>query len=466
MYWNEITWLHENLPKPLLYLWGSSQSLVSWTRRMAFGGDEYLRWNKLLYEMENWPQQKLYEFQYDLLKKLMVHVNQNVPYYRRLFRREKVGPKTIKCIEDLEKLPILTKKDVSANYKRLYAGNVSSRGSIYRSTSGTSGFSLKFCLDKKTYAAILGAHKYYRLMMGYDIDKEKVLRIPIINSPLFFKHEKSSIREGSYSPVIKQVVYSWKKMDDEIFKRYVHQIRKYNITRIEGFPSVVYPFSKYLEKNKIKLAIKSVFLSSEMIYDFHIEHIEKNIAEVYKMYGSAESCVLACDCEKKNGLHINPHGIGEIMNKKPNGSGELIMTNLLNYTFPLLRYNIRDNVEIKYNRCSCGRILPRMTKIEGRDNDFVYLPDGEIIHHYSFANIPKSVPEIEDILIHQHDDYSITCMVVKKTSSNKALIMGEVKKRITRLTKGRLKIDVEFADTIDRKNRKYSVVVSDIGKKK
>src|SRR3989338_6417638 len=133
-----ISWLNSNLPYPLLKAWGSSESLVRATKRLAFGG-RYLRYRRLIEDMESWPIKRMREWQYSRLKRMLEHAYKNVPFYRDLWNREGVSPRDIRCLEDIKKLQILTREDIREHGRKFLAINVKRKQTIVRETSGSSG---------------------------------------------------------------------------------------------------------------------------------------------------------------------------------------------------------------------------------------------------------------------------------------------------------------------------------------
>lgn len=457
MFYKEISWLHNNLPFPLLKLWGSSEKIVSLSRKLAFGGEEYIRWCKLLHNMEKWPYGKIYEFQFERLKKTLEHAYKNVPYYKEMFDREHLKPFDIKCLEDLQKLPIITKDDVLGSYNKFFASNLKYRRKVYRRTSGTSGRSVKFYLDENTIAAVWGGHLYFRsLLGGYTLGRDVVLRAPLVN-PVVYLLPNGHPSFGFYSPVTKQVIFP--TIGNATFKKYIEFIKKFNIKHVEGFPSYFFAFAKYLRNKNERIKIKTAFLSSEVLYEFQKKFIEKYMGcEVFTFFGSAEQTIQACECDKHEGKHISPMGLVEVKDKGLEGKGELVMTNLMNYTFPLIRYTTKDIITLSPKKCRCGRPFPRLMSVEGRENDFVMLPDGEYLHSGPFAWSTVLIPNIKDIFFFQHEDYSLDVFVVKEEKGNADKIMAGIKKRVKELSKDKLKVRVIFKDCIERKSNKFRFV--------
>ncbi|MFC1963382.1 hypothetical protein ACFLVL_02035 [Chloroflexota bacterium] len=105
---------------------------------------------KYLREMEDtqwWSPEQLHELQNRKLRALIQHVYENVPYYHRIFEERRLNANDIQTVEDLQKLPILTKNDIRQNQSDLVAKDTSKRKSVLTTTSGSTGEPLAFYTD-------------------------------------------------------------------------------------------------------------------------------------------------------------------------------------------------------------------------------------------------------------------------------------------------------------------------------
>lgn len=465
MLFNEITWLHEHLPRPFLRLWGSSEKLVFASMYLAYGGKLFNQYYELLKKMENWSFNRIYEFQFERLKNILEHSYKNVPYYKDVFDREQLKPSDIKCLEDLQKLPVLTKEDILVNYNKFFARNLWYKRRMYRPTSGTSGRSLKVCIDESHWVAACAAIKHIKsYFLNYTPGKEIVLHIPpapkyptlLLNAPKKYSN--------FYSPVTKQALFLWNFMDNETFEQYIKMIQKFNIKHIEGFPSVFFAFAQYLRGKNEGIQIKTFSAKGEMLYKFQRKFIEKQLGcEIFDSYGQQEATIISSECFRHKGMHISPLlGIPEIKGKGLKGKGEIVMTNLWNFSWPLIRYITRDIVVLSQKGCSCGCNFPRLMSINGRTNDFITLPNGKQIHSSPFGWLSVSIPGIKDIFFSQNEDYSLDIFVVKEEIADSNKIRSIIKKRLEKLLKNNLDIQIIFTDCIKRKSNKYRVVESDV----
>lgn len=464
IFWTELRLFHENLPNPFLKLWGSSKNLVSLSRRLALGRG-YDRCYKLLEGMQDWSLDEIYEFQFERFKKILDHAYKNVPYYQEMFNKEKLKPLNIKCLEDLQKIPITTKEDIFKNYNKFFAKNSWYKRKVYRTTSGTSGKSLKVWMDEEHIAAASATTQHFRkFFLGYMMGQEMILQAAFSLGSCFnfFMYKENCF--GFYSPVGKFVFFPWRfSVGDKSFESYVKTIRKFNIKHIEGLPSVCFAFAKYLAKKNERVKIKTTLLSGEALYDFQRRFIEKQLhCKVFNLYGQEEQTIFACECHKHKGLHIDPLlGIAEVKDWGLKGKGEIVMTNLWNNSWPIIRYSTKDIVSLSQKKCSCGCAFPRLMNIEGRHNDFIILPNKEYLPAMPFTWL-NMIPGVKDIFFTQNEDYSLDILVVKEETADAENIKNIIRQKVNKISRKMLKTNILFVEGIDRKSKKYRIVETKI----
>jgi phenylacetate-CoA ligase len=111
-------------------------------------------------------------------------------------------------------------------------------------------------------------------------------------------------------------------------------------------------------------------------------------APVFEHYGSREFGMIAAECEYHGGLHVNP-AAAYVELRPVDGTQDLcdlIVTDLLNYGMPLIRYKIDDCTTTQSAQCRCGRGYPLMPPIVGRTTDVFCLPDGSLVPGVALTN--------------------------------------------------------------------------------
>jgi phenylacetate-CoA ligase len=187
-----------------------------------------------------------------------------------------------------------------------------------------------------------------------------------------------------------------------------------------GHAHSLYMLACVLNKSGIADIRPNGIISTAMpLHDYQRKAIEQALGvPVTNRYGCEEVSLIACQCERHQGLHVaaesvyvetasggrqpavsdgeqRPHG-----RRSPN-TGPLLVTDLVNFAMPLIRYQIGDVATLSDTPCSCGRGLPVMEKVEGRDADYVVTPAGSLISGISltenFAVLIKGAAQVQII---------------------------------------------------------------------
>ncbi len=330
---------------------------------------------------------ELEDIQLKKLRKLIIHAYNNVPYYRELFLNANIDPE-IKKIEDIQKIPIIEKKDIQANYEKILASNIDKGQCKITNTTGSTGIPLSVYSDKRalTYSSAIVYYAFFE--SGLKLNDSIV--------------ELTGIIEDCTGTIIKKNMVSSQDQPEKI----IQMLKHYNPNILYSFPSVFKTLSHQIIDNKMKKVngldnIRSIFTHGETLTQSCRETIESAFGvDVYNTYGSTEFNRLAFECSEHSGLHmISDSAVIEMVkdgqNVGPGEEGEIIVTGLYNYAMPLIRYKLGDIgiMEEEDYRCPCGRNWPLIKSIEGRTDDFLTLPSGRVISPRNI-NIIDNVPGI------------------------------------------------------------------------
>ncbi len=280
------------------------------------------------------------------------------------------------------------------------------RGRVVQ-TSGTSGTPLRILLDKP--ANVLEFVYYWRhwSWAGYR------LRVPFaeLASSFFLKNPARADRPWYYQRIPRRLLLNSLALSADRTREFVQAIDHYRPQFLKGVASALYYFACFLrELGGRRHAFRGVFSTGEVLPP-HWRRIMEDAfhAKVHDSYGHMERTVAVSECPC-GGFHINPeYGVLELVNRRPvpchredeaaagprHFTANILGTSLHNFAMPLLRYETGDVAEFADSDrpCPCGRAMPRLLRITGRQEDAIVTPDDRIITtlFLVFAQVPGVV---------------------------------------------------------------------------
>lgn len=400
--------IYKGLPAGVKRFAKSCYSLIPLKARL---GKDFFSQLEFLEKSQWWSKQELENYQNEELKKLIKHSYENVPYYKRIFNELKLTPSDIKTVEDLPKLPILTKEIVRNNTADLIAQNYNPESLIHDTTSGTTGKITEIYLDPKIEFINGGPFewRFYR-WGGYNPDD----LCAVFRSGLLRQNSLEKERIFEFNPVQKKVFFSIYDLNSKNIGQYVTGLQKYPVKFLQGFPTILKKLVDILKEKNIPRPFtpKAVFTVAELLSSEQRLEIESYFgAKIFDWYGMKERTVAACECEKHNNHHINPEfGIVEF------AKDEIIATGLTNYAMPFIRYKTGDCAEPVEGKCSCGREFPLIKIIGGRtrcclidsDNNLKYVVGhlhkfSDFMLQYQFKQIRNGLVELRVVTKSNYD---------------------------------------------------------------
>lgn len=336
------------------------------------------------------PYEELKEEQAKQLKCMIDFAYKNVPYYHRLFNNLNLLPEDIKEMEDLQKLPILTKDIIKLNWEYFKPINLNNVKYYEHVTGGSTGTPFKYRLNK--FDRFFSGALLYR---GWNYGGYK-----LGDRIVFLGGSSLNIGPKTYfNDKIHEVVRNLKKlssydMADKEMRDYVNTINSFKPKFIRGYASSIYFFSRWIEENNLEIYQPlAVFTTGENLAPNMREKIGRVFGcDVYNNYGLNDGGVSAYECSHHSGLHIDTErSIMEVVNTNGDqlevGKGEILATSLYNYAMPFIRYNTGDIGHITDEICSCNRGHKLLKKLEGRSVDILVTPEGKNVHGWFFDSI-------------------------------------------------------------------------------
>lgn len=327
-------------------------------------------------EIETMPVEEIKKLQSEKIVKQVKHVYENVEYYRNLMDEKGVKPEDIKGIEDLHKLPFLTKADLRDAYPYGLLAKPLEDCVRIQSTSGTTGRRVVAFYTQKDID--LWEDCCARAIMAAGGTNKDVCQVAY-GYGLFTGGP--GLNGGSH-----RVGCLTLPMSSGNTERQIQFMMDLNASIICCTPSYAAYIGESLKEQGYKpedIPLKAGIFGAEAWTEEMRKSIEATLGiKAYDIYGLTETSGpgVAFECSDQTGMHINEdHFYAEIIDPDtgevlPEGSkGELVFTSLDKEAFPLLRYRTRDICVLSRKKCSCGRTLIKMAKPMGRTDDMLII---------------------------------------------------------------------------------------------
>ena len=327
-------------------------------------------------EIECASREQIRSWQDERLVKQVRNVWDNVPYYRKKMEEKGLTPEDIRGVDDLYKLPFVTKDDLRQAYPYGLLARPLKDCVRIQSTSGTTG---------KRVVAFYTQHDIdlwedccARAIMAAGGTDEDVCQVSY-GYGLFTGGP--GLNGGSHKVGCLTIPTSSGNTERQIMF-----IRDLNATILCCTPSYAAYLAESMKEMGLtpdQIPLKAGIFGAEAWSQEMRQNIEETLGiKAYDIYGLTELSGpgVAFECSAQAGMHINEdHFIAEIIDPEtgevlPDGQqGELVFTSITKEAFPLLRYRTRDICVLSHEKCSCGRTHVKMTKPRGRTDDMLII---------------------------------------------------------------------------------------------
>lgn len=348
---------------------------------------------------------ELERMQFDRLKRLLAHAWKNVPFYRKRMQEAGVTPESVTSLADLQRLPILTKQDIQQHLNELKASNFSEQEVIKDATGGSTGNPISFYRDHTANLWVEELAARCRRWIGYE-HGDKLALIWGADRDIPKDH-----------PAHERWLNSFNCSDSDI-REFLDEISAWKPDAIRAYASSMAMVAAFAKRHGCTVpSPRGIECSAEKLHPDQRKLIEEVFASpVFDMYGSREVPALACECENHQGLHIfaDARIIEVIRDGRPAAPGEegkIVVTDLVNYGMPFIRYEIGDVGRLSASECPCGRGLPMLQEVTGRVTNTISTPDGRHVHGEFFTHLFYNFNGVKAFQVRQRTLESIEILV-------------------------------------------------------
>jgi len=406
----------------------------------------------------------------DKVFRKVVRYAYTTPVYHKKYRDEGIHPEDIKGIEDIEKLPFISKDDLRNNFPDgIVPDGFDKEKSFKLSTSGSTGKPVTIYRD--TYGILSDLFGYIRELREYNISwiKNRITFIAdLVPGVVGSVHFNFSHNKNQKPPLLSFKNFQMIDMGEDI-EKIMQKLNDFKPEFIGGYPDVLQGLAilkqKGLGEKVNPLCIQS---TAAVLSKYARKHIEKTFeCEVFDSYSSTEAGPAVFECiNHKYHIHedmVHLEFVDEKMEPVDSGKpGYLVVTRLSCGGTPIVRYTGNDDIMVpSRDECNCGNNSRLVKNIVGRSIDTIILPNGKIILPLSITHIPHTVMQqmktklIQQFQIIQRDFDEIDVLIVrnKELKVNESFVrkvFSELEKRFKEKLGGGIKITIKEVDEVER----------------
>jgi len=392
-------------------------------------------------EFEAMPEKKMKALQLERLKWSITRAYENVPFYKKKFDDAGFHPDQFKSLDDMRRVPFLTKQDMRDNYPfGLFAEPLDKVVRVH-SSSGTTGNATVVGYTKNDIEVF--AEVVARSLVSYGATEKDIIQIAygygLFTGGLGLHYGAEKL--GALTVPI----------SGGNTERQLMLIKDFGTTVLACTPSYALNIADYIEKKKPDYDIKKTnlrigVLGAEPWTESMRTEIEKRLnIDAYDIYGLSEIIGpgVSCECSAKSGMHVSEDHFyveiidpvtGEIL---PEGEkGEIVYTTITKEAFPGIRYRSKDITRLYHDGCSCGRTLVKMEKVTGRSDDMLIIRGVNVFP----SQIESVLMEVEGTEPHYQiildrkgalDDIEVMVEVHERLFSDELKVLNSISRQIS-----------------------------------
>ena len=409
-----------------------------------------------------WSPEQIAALQTERLRSLLSQAAQ-VPYWRDLFAELKFDPRSVTGVADLQALPLLDKATIRAHTEAMK--HPQAHGLRRFNTGGSSGEPLIFFIGNERVSHDVAAK--WRATRWWDVDIGD-REIVVWGSPIELGSQ-DRIRAVRDKLLRTELLPAF-EMSEAKLDHFVATIRARRPKMLFGYPSALSHIARHAEQRGQRmdgLGISVAFVTSERLYDDQRETIGRVFGcKVANGYGGRDAGFIAHECPH-GGMHLTAEDVlVEIVDASgrvlpPGQSGEIVVTHLATKDFPFIRYRTGDVAVMSSGRCACGRGLPMLEEIQGRNTDFVVAADGTVMHGLALIYVLRDLQGVRAFKVVQHSREHTCVQLVVDDGFDRDQQTGNIVQGFQRRLGSNVRVDVDYVATIPPESSgKFRYVVS------
>ena len=353
-----------------------------------------------------WDRSELESLQVRRLRDLLTHCHQHSPWYRHLWDERGLKVHAVTSLDDLRDFPITPRETMRDQADQIRSSDTG-LSFVSKSTGGSSGSPLQFIIEREADDRRIAAtfRGYGWANAGPGTKQSYLWGVRLGNVPRWKQWKTRLYDRGLYR---RDVMDSF-QLSQSNAEDYVTKINRFRPAVLVAYTNPLFALARSIEERGLRVHCpESIIVGAEKLHDFQRSQIERAFgAPVFETYGSREFTLIGAECEQHCGLHLSSENlIVEVVDDgghpTPRGEeGQVVVTDLFNLAMPFIRYAIGDRAVAGFDQCACGRGLPLLKKVVGRQLDILRLPDGRQVPGEFFPHLMKDIVSVRQFQVVQ-----------------------------------------------------------------
>jgi phenylacetate-CoA ligase len=411
------------------------------------------------------------------LREILIHAGETVPYWRDLFAAHGFQPDGVERVDDLSRLPVLTKEIIRREGERMLSERFDKRRLLERKTGGSTGEPLRFFAAPEEYEVQMGLHLRSMALVGVRPGDREVK---------FWGYGRPQFWGNRLAPLTGRKYFDAYRLSPDVLDRHLSEIRRFRPRAMYGYTGALHQLARHAAERRLDIpGLEFLFTTAEKLFPEQRREMESALgARVIDLYGSHEFPRLASECLRGN-MHSAPDAavfefvLDERESERPPGADpsstahvagdasppRLLLTSLHARAMPLIRYEIGDTVRPVYGACPCGLPFPLIEMEIGKVHHVFELTGGRRVHTGMFYRPVFRLEVIRAFQIRHLEPGRIeyVCVAREGLADEAERAMTAVCHRLGSDLGGDVTISCRFVDDIPATGRgKRPIVVSQV----
>ncbi len=399
------------------------------------------------------PPDQIRALQLNRLQRRLRQAFEQCPYYRDRWSALGLHPFDVTRLEDLAQFPVLTKADIQNHRDSLLAEGFPPDQMFLDHTGGSTGRPISYYQSLDVDLSRKAFTRRHNTWAGYRVG-DKAAWVWGASRDLPPPTWKSRLRRA----ILDRSIYlDTGHFTDEKMLAFNEKMKKFRPKIIHAYARALAHLARFFKDHDLAAYQPHSIITSAEVLD----PTDRNVIEevfgcpVFNRYGCREVGVLASECHEHSGLHTTAEGLyievvaGDRL-ARPGEVGKVLVTDLLNFAMPLVRYEIGDMAAFEPEPCPCGRGLPRLKNVAGRVTDFVVGSDGRLVSGVFLATyVVAKRPTLGQVQIHQDVAGELTYKIAPSQGTSTAEADLEFLRASTKKYLGdATRVDFQFVEEI------------------